>query len=119
MPHLTLEYTDNIQADINFEDLFSELHGVLVQFADIDINNCKSRAIKLDNYFISDGVNPDSFVHLSVRIFSGRSDELKKTIGEQLKNVLIDKFTNQSNKASPQITIEIQEINKEYYFKNP
>jgi 5-carboxymethyl-2-hydroxymuconate isomerase len=119
MPHLKLEYTDNINIPTNFDDLFIELHRVLVEWGRIDINNCKSRAIKLDRYLIADGQTNDSFIHLDVRMFAGRSEEVLCNIGENLKSVLVEYFVKNNARNKVQITIEIQEINKERYFKYP
>lgn len=119
MPHLKLEYTDNINIHTNFDNLFYNLHRVLVEHGDIDINNCKSRAIKLDRYLISDGQTSEPFVHLEVRIFSGRSKEVIRDIGEHLKTVLGENFVKEGATDNVQITIEVQEINKEHYFKYP
>jgi 5-carboxymethyl-2-hydroxymuconate isomerase len=119
MPHLILEYSDNIPGIPEFKKLFSELHQVLVQVADIDIRNCKSRAIKLDNFSIADGQNTTSFVHLSLRIFSGRSDEIKIKMGENLRRVLADNFCPESSAKDVLITVEIDEIDNRFYFKYP
>ena len=117
MPHIRLEYTDNINIPTNFDDLFKKLHRVLVEYGDIDINNCKSRAIKLDRYLFSDGQTNGSFVHLDVRIFAGRSEEVLHTIGEHLRSVLAENFVKDKARDNVQITIEVQEIKKENYFK--
>jgi len=119
MPHLRLEYTDNINNPANFDDLFNKLHRVLVEYGDIDIDNCKSRAIKLDRFLIADGQKNGSFVHLEVRIFADRSEEVLHTIGEHLKLVLAENFVKDTARDNVQITIEVQEIKKEYYFKIP
>ena len=119
MPHLRLEYTDNINIPTNFDNLFKKLHRVLVEYGDIDINNCKSRAIKLDRYLISDGQTSESFVHLDVRIFAGRSKEAIRDIGEHLRSVLVENFVKNEARDNVQITIEVQEIKKKHYFKYP
>jgi 5-carboxymethyl-2-hydroxymuconate isomerase len=119
MPHIRLEYTDNINITTNFDDLFKNLHRVLVEYGDIDINNCKSRAIKLDRYLIADDQTNSSFIHLDVRIFSGRSKEVIRNIGEHFKSVLVENFVKDKARDNVQITIEVQEIKKENYFKYP
>lgn len=118
MPHIVLEYTDDIPVTPDFNSLFADLHQVLVNEAGINIRNCKSRAIKLDNYFIGDEQSKNSFIHLAVRTFSGRSDDIKMKIGEKLRQVLVDYFA-QSTGDDVQITVEIEEIDKRFYFKFP
>ncbi len=68
MPQITLQFTDNIKALPNFNFLFAEVHQTLNNIAGIKIENCKSRAIKLEKYYIGDGTNSQGFVHLEVKI---------------------------------------------------
>lgn len=119
MPHLILEYTDNIEKEIDFKGLFHELHQALAKYGNINISNCKSRAIKLNDFFVADGIGHSCFIHLKVRIFSGRTNEIKAAIGNRLKKILIRKFTHENSKDKIEITVEIQEIDPGFYYKYP
>src|SRR5579871_5849011 len=46
MPQIILEYTANIQQEINFQHFFHDLHQLLAAQSDIKIEACKSRAVK-------------------------------------------------------------------------
>jgi len=118
MPQITLEYTDNIQIGFGFKDLFHQIHQILHEKAGISMGNCKSRALCLTDYLVGDGTGDNAFVHLSICIFEGRQQELKTDIGNALLRLLQQYFI--SEKASGmQITVEIQEIVKQSYFKFP
>ncbi|MCP5054402.1 MAG: hypothetical protein GY940_44960, partial [bacterium] len=78
MPHLVLEYTGNIQQEVDFQDMFSRFHSVLSDTGGININNCKSRAVKLDHYYIGGGMPGQAFLHLEVRFLEGRAAALKQ-----------------------------------------
>ena len=118
MPHLTLEYTKNIDQEINFDDLFPRLHQVLVDIAGIPIGNCKSRACRLDNYYIADGSPQHAFVHLAIRFMEGRSVEVKRMIGRGCLKVL-EELCWSPARPELQITVEIQDIERTTYFKLP
>ena len=47
MPHVKLEYTENVQWKNPIQDIFPELQMVLIQHARVKPENCKSRAIEL------------------------------------------------------------------------
>ena len=118
MPHLTLEYTDNVHPEVAFDELFARLHQVLVDVGAIAIGNCKSRARCLDNYFIGDGGSQHAFAHLTIRFLGGRSVDLKRQIGRECL-VVLEKALTPSSPLDLQITVEIQEIERTTYFKIP
>ncbi|NOX47934.1 MAG: 5-carboxymethyl-2-hydroxymuconate isomerase [Chlorobi bacterium] len=115
MPHIILQYTDNIKKGRNFNPLFSEIHSLLSNKAGIDPINCKSRAIKLTDFFIGEGDKPNAFVHLEIRIFQGRTPVIKQGIGNEILKMLKNHFQENLN---IQFTIEIVEMDKELYFKS-
>ena len=51
MPHLRLEYSDNIQTNIS-PSLFKNLISILNKAAGVKTENCKARAIKIKNFCI-------------------------------------------------------------------
>ncbi len=113
MPHLTLEYTAGITKPIEPATLFAPLHQILANVAAIDINNCKSRAIRLDKYFVADGKADIPFVHLHIRFFGGQSIALKKEIAQKSAAHLAAYFAE----SNAQITVEISDIQRESYVK--
>lgn len=117
MPHLTLQYTANLSASLASKNLLLQCHQILATTGGIKMNNCKSRAIAFDAYLIGAGETESSFVHLDVAFLEGRSWELKRKIGEQLLQVLLDVYT--SVDPSIQITVEVRDIQRKSYFKYP
>ena len=117
MPHIRLEYTNNITIEFEFNDLFQEVHQVLNQVAGIKIENCKSRAICLTDFYAGNGEKKEAFVHLDVSFFEGRSTSDKKEVGEQLLGVLRKYFKVGFAVYKLQITIEVHEIDRAMYFK--
>ncbi len=117
MPHVTLEYTDNIDQTIEFHDLFAELHQVLASTAGINVNNCKSRAIRLHTYHIGEGQTENAFVHLEIRLLQGRPAELKREIGQRGLQVLERHFGPSLGEHNLQITLEVRDMQRQAYFK--
>ena len=117
MPHLKLEYSDNIRGWIDFNILFNRLHNILAETGGININNCKSRAFPLKTYFIADGNSDQGFIHLEVKFLEGRSTGLKKIIGEKLLHDIKEMYKDSPLNHKIQITVEILDIIKVNYFK--
>jgi 5-carboxymethyl-2-hydroxymuconate isomerase len=118
MPHLTLEYTGNLRPAASFDELFAQLHQVLAEVGGISPDNCKSRAIRLDDYFVGGGGARQAFVHLTIRFLAGRPTELKQQIGRRSLSVLQQHFPP-STDLDLQLTVEIQEIERATYCKFP
>lgn len=119
MPHLKLEYTSNISHQINFNELFLELHRVLVDYADVDYKNCKSRAIKLDDFVIGKNEDENAFVHLELKFLEGRTDQKKREIGWDIMKILEDFYHPCFVTHNFQISLEIIDILNVNYFKIP
>ena len=50
MPHLTLEYTKNLQSKIDFKEIFSKIHGEIIKTGEFVLDDIKSRAICIEKY---------------------------------------------------------------------
>jgi 5-carboxymethyl-2-hydroxymuconate isomerase len=114
-----LEYTANIKQEIDLADLLVQLHLVLVDVGGIPLGNCKSRAIRLDDFHIAGGEARHAFVHLTIRFLEGRSTELKQQIGRQSLGILEKSFAPSFTEFDLQITVEIKDIERATYFKIP
>ena len=51
MPHVKLEYTENVQWKNPIQDIFPKLQTVLIQHARVKPQNCKSRATELKDFY--------------------------------------------------------------------
>ena len=119
MPQITLQFTDNIKSLPKFNELFSEVHAAINAIAGIKIENCKSKAIQIERYYIGVGTNNKGFIHLEVKILEGRTAEIKSEMGKSLLQILKNKFKESISSLDLQITIEIIDILKNCYYKYP
>ncbi len=121
MPHLTLEYTSNLDEWAADPDLLLSLHRLL-EAAGIKIENCKSRWRMAEEWVTGDGQGESAFVHLDIRFLEGRKPDVKRMIGEGAVELLQDHFqpaADRSDGLDLQITVEIQDIRRADYFKSP
>ncbi len=119
MPHLTLEFTGNIEQEIPTDGLFARLHRVLGDVGGVPLGNCKSRAIRLDDYYLADGDPRHAFAHLTIRFMAGRPVELKQEISRQSLAVLQEAFAPSFAQLELQVTVEVQDIERATYGKIP
>jgi 5-carboxymethyl-2-hydroxymuconate isomerase len=119
MPHLTLEYSANLDPPAEFAPLFLRLHGLLARTGGIRRENCKSRAYACRDFLVGEGRPSDAFVHLDIRFLEGRSDEVKQAIGAAALDMLVDAFSDAAARGVLQATVEVRDIARASYFKFP
>ncbi|WP_409301057.1 5-carboxymethyl-2-hydroxymuconate Delta-isomerase [Peribacillus sp. SCS-155] len=94
MPHFILEYTDNIKEQANIPQLLEKINTLLMSKSPIiPVGGIRSRAIELQDYRVADGSEDDAFVHATLKLGAGRSDDVKKEICEDLFNTMKDHFS--------------------------
>jgi 5-carboxymethyl-2-hydroxymuconate isomerase len=119
MPHLTLECSSNMEPAIPVKEILLELHQRIAELTGIPVEHFKSRAKRWEEFHVGGGGDDKGFVHLSVRIFAGRPAEIKERIGEAALHDLKRFFRPRSADTEPQMTVEIQEMKRDSYFKDP
>ena len=83
MPHIKLEYTENVNWNIPVQEIFPKLQSVLIQHAKVKPENCKSRATQLKEYLSNIDGSLGGFTHLEISLLSGRSEAVKSKIGTE------------------------------------
>lgn len=119
MPHLTLEYTANLSGQSPDPGLLLGIHQLLESVAGIAIGNCKSRWREVDAWVVGSGQPDSAFVHLDIRFMEGRTDQVRDAVGRQALQLLRAHFTPPPPGLDLQITVEIRDILKTSYFKDP
>jgi len=108
MPHLTLEYSDNLEFDV--QTLLACLHTELVSTGAINLKGIKSRAIRHTQYRIADGNKDYAFVHVALLIREGRPLEIQQDAAQRVMLVLKDTFRQQSETGYLSLSVDIQEM---------
>jgi len=82
MPHCIIEYSSDVEDHVSISDLIKATYrGALSSglFSEYDI---KTRAFACQYH--QTGSTQDSFVHVTIRLLSGRSDEQKAALSENI-----------------------------------
>lgn len=116
MPHLVLEYSDNVLEKEDLTSLFAKCHVLLAKTLPTEISSCKSRAIVCNTFYLAEGHEKNAFVHVTLKIMSGRSRETLNNTGHLLLDLLKSYFSESIRKLHLQISLEIDAL-PEAYFK--
>jgi 5-carboxymethyl-2-hydroxymuconate isomerase len=110
MPHLILEYSANLDADLDLRALASALHETALSTGVFPIGGCRTRIARREVYVIGDGHPENRFIHLQARIGAGRSPEVRQQVAETIFAALTA-FTADIFAQKPLgLTFEIVEI---------
>jgi 5-carboxymethyl-2-hydroxymuconate isomerase len=113
MPHLTLEYTDNL--DFAVQPLLSRLHSELVASGAINLKGIRSRVIRHSEYRIADG-NPEyAFVHINLSIREGRPLETQQDIAQRMMAALKEIFGYRFDDGYLSLSVDIKELRAGIY----
>ena len=118
MPHLHIEYTDNLTG-LNERELMRELVAVVcAQPSVADEADVKARIACLAGSNVYIGTAPDNrgFVHVQLQWMQGRSDEVKKQVSDGMAEVL-RRLTPHPQDVMVQLSVNIVDMDKACYFK--
>ena len=72
MPHLTIEYTANLEPQLQLPQLIDALHRVAAGIEAFPLAGLRTRAERRDHYRIADGHVDNAFVHLTLRLAASK-----------------------------------------------
>ena len=107
MPHCIIEHSSTLVA----ADLLAAVYQGAVKSQLFDHKDIKSRAMAYEQHHSGDGIT--SFVHVAVKILSGRDIEQKN----QLSNAVLQELVA-LNFSDTSLTVEILDIEKASYAKS-
>ncbi|MCK1991282.1 5-carboxymethyl-2-hydroxymuconate Delta-isomerase [Peribacillus muralis] len=118
MPHIIVEYTDNIKDDIRIEELLMKMNDVLISYPTIfPIGGIRSRAIELKHYRVADGTEDDAFVHVILKIGAGRKGRDKTDVCDKLFATMEDHFAQLFSKRYLALSMELSEFSESGTYK--
>ncbi len=108
MPHLTLEYTANL--DFEVQPLLARMHAELAATGAVSLKAIKSRAVRRSEYRVADG-NPDyAFVFVSLLILEGRPPEVQWEFAQRVLAVLKETFRDRIENGYLSLSVDVREM---------
>jgi 5-carboxymethyl-2-hydroxymuconate isomerase len=115
MPHLTLEYTNNLRL-FDAAKALRDLNGALIESKLFEEADIKSRALSLDTFLVGASPDPRGFIHVRLAILSGRSEQAKRDLSASLLHALKARCEPMAG-GEIQLSVEIQDIERGSYAK--
>ncbi len=110
MPHLNIEYSANLEKELDVQGLVDRIHATALGTGIFPLGGVRTRAESRDRYRIANGDPRAGYIHMIVRIGSGRDFETRRSAGERIFEALCD-FTSALYDARPlALSFELHEI---------
>lgn len=110
MPHLIVEYSDDLMTDSDVMPMLDAVHAAAVSTDLFDESHVKTRAIPVRHYRTGSGRDP--FIHAQLRIKAGRTEAQKRGLSAAvlagIKNL---------NLPARVITVEVVDMDVATYAK--
>ncbi|MDA0781948.1 MAG: 5-carboxymethyl-2-hydroxymuconate Delta-isomerase [Rickettsiales bacterium] len=110
MPHIIIEYSDNLKKDIKDSSVTEKLHKAVTESGLFSPDAVKARAIGYSDYVLPEGAK--SFIHITVSILEGKSTGQKAS----LSNSVFD-TARKAIASCDKLSVDIREMETESYRK--
>ncbi len=118
MPHLIVEYTDNLAAEGDIPGLLRKLAARLAESGGVfPIGGIRVRAIRLTEYVIADGQDDYAFVNATARIGPGRPDAFKQEFFGAVFDVIKAHFADLFERRYLALSLYVEEADEAGSFK--
>lgn len=115
MPHIIVEFSQNMSADLDIPEILLDLHNALAAQG-IDKARIKTRALPLLHSVVTThDANEGRMVHGTLRLLEGRDIPLRQSMGKALYDVLVTSFRTPFPDCA--VSLEVREMVKDTYFQ--
>ena len=110
MPHLMIDYSANVESDVDMGALCDTLRDVAASIDAFPLAGVKVRAVRVDHYAIADGNPEHGFIDISVRIREGRDMETKQDAAQKLFDAANEFVADVMQRRSLALSLELRDI---------
>ena len=110
MPHLMIDYSANVEPDLDIGGLCNTLRDVAASIDAFPLAGVKVRAVRVDHYAIADGNPEHGFIDISVRIREGRDMETKQNAAQKIFEAANEFVADFMQRRSLALSLELRDI---------
>ena len=110
MPHLMIDYSANVEPDVDIGALCDTLRDVAASIDAFPLAGVKVRAVRVDHYAIADGNPEHGFIDISVRIREGRDIQTKQNAAQKIFDAANEFVADVMQNRSLALSLELRDI---------
>jgi len=117
MPHMTIEYSANLDARVDVAALCDVVRRAMLSTGMFEIGGVRVRAIRCDAYSVADALPENAFVAMTLRVGQGRTAETRKAAGEAIFAVARDHLGPLFETPHFAFSLDMSELQSEFSWK--
>ena len=117
MPHAIIEYSANLEEQLDFPQFLTALRDSALATGVFPIGGVRVRAYRADHYVIADGHPDNAFVHIMLRVGHGRDLATRKRACEAIFATACEQLAALYERIPLGISLEMQEVDQVLTFK--
>lgn len=117
MPHFIMEYSANLDNQVDFNALCRAVHETIMASGLFELGAVRVRAIRCEAYAVADLLPENGFIDMSFRIGTGRSEDERHRTGEAIFATVTDFLSPLFQTSHFALTLEIREIDPKLSWK--
>ncbi|CCN81018.1 putative 5-carboxymethyl-2-hydroxymuconate isomerase [Vibrio nigripulchritudo SFn27] len=117
MPHFVMEYSANLDSDIDFPDLFEQLADVAQTTGVFPLGGIRIRAHRCEQFRVAEGDPENRFLQLSIKVGSGRTEDTLKDVGDTIHAFMTDYLASVFERHYLSFGLEITELHPTLNYK--
>lgn len=117
MPHLSVEYSANLDGRADIAGLCERLLAAVLETGLFEVGAVRVRALRAEHYAIADRLPENAFVDLNFRIGTGRTLDERKRAGEAIFAAAQEVLAPLLAAPHFALSLEIREIDSELSWK--
>jgi 5-carboxymethyl-2-hydroxymuconate isomerase len=110
MPHVLVEYSSNLDDQLNFPRFLTALRDTALKSGVFPLGGIRVRAYRADHYVIADGHPDNAFVHIMLRVGHGRDLETRKRACDAIFVTACAELEALYDRIPLGISLEMQEV---------
>lgn len=117
MPHFTIEYSANLEDEVDFTAFCEALRVAAVETGVFPLGGIRVRAVKCGDFAIADAAPENAFVDISLRMGRGRDLDTRQQAGQAVFDAA-EAYLGELFDARPlALSFEVREIDPDLSFK--
>ncbi len=110
MPHLTIDYSANMEDRIDIAELCNRIRLAAIETGVFPKAGVRVRAFKADHVSIADGAPDNGYIDISVRLREGRDQDTRERATQQIFSA-VEAYLNPSMEKFPiALSLEMRNI---------
>lgn len=117
MPHFTIEYSANLDEEIDFSAFCEVIRAAAANTGVFPLGGIRVRTLKCSFYAIADAAPENAFVDISLRMGRGRDLETRQKAGQTVFDAAETFLGKLFNERPLALSFEVREIDPDLSFK--